>query len=322
MPFPILRTPFVVLSEIISLLEPNEIVTVSYCSSNVTRILKGHFRQRKSLEWRLFMTDRDFCGKVDIETSKNGKRINVLSAKHSSLLNGNQFMFSSKCPVLYFEDLRLGTEMIVNYVTDLFNLDVFAVVVDRYGIWAINWINNRQETILGGIELSPDSKHPWNADDTVDYVFRHVRFSHYCKIDVNVSDNFQFNGKLGPMKELNMRSCGHWVTLNNLMNFDVMKIVVPRSRLSVSDLNSFLRHWRAGGSPRLEWLHLNFEEHSFTERFDEDLEVVKTNERRVFRSSIDGMEWVFNGGYSIQRTDGVKAMIERASRWFVMTVWH
>ncbi|PIC37225.1 hypothetical protein B9Z55_015924 [Caenorhabditis nigoni] len=151
MPFPILRTPLVVLSESISLLEPNEIVTASFCSSNVTRLLKRHFQQKKLLEWRLFMTDCDSCGTVDIETSKNGKKINVISAKHISLLEGQTFMFSSKDPVLYFEDLRLGTTMIVNYVSDLFNLDVFNIVIDRNGIWAIDWINNRQEKMLGSI---------------------------------------------------------------------------------------------------------------------------------------------------------------------------
>ncbi|CAO4375704.1 unnamed protein product [Caenorhabditis nigoni] len=238
------------------------------------------------------------------------------------MLEGQKFMFSSKDPVLYFEDLRMGTTMIVNYVADLFNLDVFGIVIDGNGIWAIDWINNRQEKMLGSIDLSTNIYYDSNCDETVDYVLRNARISHYCKIYHDVSNNFKFNGKLGPLRRLIVRSYGHWVTLENLMNFDSHSILITGSRLSLSDFNSFLRHWRAGGSPRLEWLHLIFEVHSFRERFDEDLEVVKTDEVRLFRRSHDEGEWIFRGGYSIQRTDGAKAMIKCGTGWFLMGVWH
>ncbi|CAO4375705.1 unnamed protein product [Caenorhabditis nigoni] len=332
MPFPILRTPLVVLSEIISLLEPNEIVTASFCSSNVTRLLKGHFRLRKPLEWRLFMTDRDSCAKVDIKTSDNDKGITVMSVRPFSELSGelqaraarNGYILPLNTQFLTYhtEDQKMKTKSMVNHVTDLLNLDVFDVVIDTNGFWAIDWINNRQEMILGGIELSTDSKDHSNVDETVDYVLRNARVSHYCTIDGNVSDNFKFNEKLGPMKQLNMLSNGHWVTCENLMDFDCCMICIDGSRLSASDFNTFLRHWRAGGSPRLEWLHLSFEKRIFRERFDEDLEVARTNERRVFRSSSDSVERILRGGYSIQRLDGVKAMIQCGSGFFLMAVWH
>ncbi|UMM30984.1 hypothetical protein L5515_012645 [Caenorhabditis briggsae] len=151
---------------------------------------------------------------------------------------------------------------------------------------------------------------------------RHARVSRYCIIDDCVSDDFEFNGKLGPMRKLFIGSIGHWVTLNNLINFDVLFIRIQGSILSVSDLNSFLRHWRTGGSARLEWLYLNFEKGMFRETFDEDLEIVKTDEVRVYDRSSDALEWVFDGGYSIQRTDGVKAEIECGPGWFTMGVWH
>ncbi|CAR99879.1 Protein CBG26516 [Caenorhabditis briggsae] len=82
------------------------------------------------------------------------------------------------------------------------------------------------------------------------------------------------------MKQLWIRSNGHWVTCDNLMNFDCCYILIERSRLSISDLSSFLRHWRAGGSTCLEWLQLNFEKHTFQKWFDEDLKVLLTDEER------------------------------------------
>ncbi|PIC37235.1 hypothetical protein B9Z55_015928 [Caenorhabditis nigoni] len=323
MPFPILRTPFVVLSEIISLLEPNEIVTASFCSKNIRCLLKRHYQRGKPLEWRLLMINHDSWGRVSIETSKNGEQITVMSAKHISELQGHELKQNNeKCPVIYFEDLRLGTAMIVDYVTGLFRLDVFAVVMDSNGIWAIDWVNNRQEKMLGGVQLIKSLKYNSNADETLDYVLRNARFSLYFNLDYNVSDNFKFDGKLGPMKQLWIRSNGHWVTCDNLMNFDGLAIRIQGSKLSISDFNAFLRHWRAGASARLEYLYVSFEQETFIERFDDDLEVVETDEEKVFRRSFDGHETVFTGGYSIQRTDGVEAMIQCSPRWFLMGVWH
>ncbi|PIC37233.1 hypothetical protein B9Z55_015926 [Caenorhabditis nigoni] len=295
MPFPILRTPFIVLSEIISLLEPNEIVTASFCSKNVQRLLERHYQRRKPVEWRLVMQDYDSRGRVKIRTSEGGKGITVMSVRPISELseelqakakrNGYMLMFNTQFVTAYMENQMMTAKSVVNTIRQLFNLDVFAVVMDTNGTWAIDWINNRQEMILGGIEFYRNPKDHSNADETVDYVLRNARFSLYCNIDGNVSDNFKFNGKLGPMRQLWIKSNGHWVTCDNLMNFDSITILIEGSRLSVSDLNSFLRHWRAGASARLEYLRLIFEEHTFIERFDEELEVVKTDEKKIFRRS-------------------------------------
>ncbi|PIC37152.1 hypothetical protein B9Z55_015882 [Caenorhabditis nigoni] len=331
MPFPILRTPSVVLSEIISLLEPNEIVTASFCSKNVKHLLKRHYEQRKPLEWRLFMIDYKSWGRVDIKTSKDEEQITVLSADNLSELNepipishasnGYITTFEYNCLTWFMKDQVLGTKMIVDYVRDLFSIDIFGVILDRNRTWAIDWVNNRQEKILHDFVWYKTAECNLDADEILDYVLRNARASNYCCIEASVSDNFKFDGKLGPMRELYIRSNGHWITLNNIINFDSIEIVVRESRISVSDLNLFLRHWRAGGSSRLKLLHLYFEKHTFQEKFDEDLEVVKTNEERVYRRSCDGAEMIVYGGYSIQRTDGVKALIQCDLREFILAVW-
>ncbi|CAO4375667.1 unnamed protein product [Caenorhabditis nigoni] len=334
MPFPILRTPSVVLSEITSLLEPNEIVTASFCSKNLKHLLKKHFPRGKPLEWRLSMAIHGTWGRVSIRTSEGRKSIIVILAKHISEFKGRTLkentdgyereFASSKCPVLYFDDQELGSKTIVDYATDLFSLDINGLLADRKGIWAIDWINNRQEKMLERFKWNKNFKYNnSNADETVDSVLRNARVPLFCTIDDNVSDNYKFNGKLGPMTQLFIRSKGHWVTLNNLMNFDSFLIRIEGSRLSVPDLNSFLRHWRAGGSPRLTLFRLDFEsDRTFFENFDEDLEIVETNEVRRYRVVADSREFVAQGGYSIQRMDGVKATINFDIRTFTMIVWH
>ncbi|ULT97723.1 hypothetical protein L3Y34_005507 [Caenorhabditis briggsae] len=60
--------------------------------------------------------------------------------------------------------------------------------------------------------------------------------SHFYNIDGNVSGDFKFDGKLGPMKQLWIRSNGHWLTLNNLINFDVLFIRINGSPDSPSPI--------------------------------------------------------------------------------------
>ncbi|PIC36949.1 hypothetical protein B9Z55_015759 [Caenorhabditis nigoni] len=203
----------------------------------------------------------------------------------------------------------MGTKWIVDYITDLFNLDVYGLFIDTNGIWAIDWINDRQEKMLGSFKLLNTPKS--NSNAVLNYVLRNARASDFIVLDDMVPDNFQFDGILGPVNHLLIRSHGHWVTLDNLMTFDFTKIIVNGSRISASDVHSFLRHWRAGGSNRMTFLKLRFETDTNLENLEEVLNIIEDHLR-------NRAEW--NGDYSIQRNDGVKAGMRFGTRYFVMTV--
>ncbi|CAO4375546.1 unnamed protein product [Caenorhabditis nigoni] len=327
MPFPILRTPFIVQSEIISLLKPNQIVTVSFCSRIVNRLLKGHYQRMKPMEWKLVMADTDSLPHVSIETeykSKDDKTMIVIAAEDFSELNkstpipnkGYATTFATEYPVIYFKDRVMAVQWVVVYVTDLFNLDVYELAIDTNGFWAIDWLNNRQGKML--------VRFAWYGDEALDYVLRNARASEYYTLSGNVSDNYRFDGILGPANYLSISSNGHWVTLDNLMNFDFASIYVRRCRLSVPDLYAFIGHWLSGGSPRLTFLSLVFEnqldfEQLDLEHFEDELEVVERDVVGEFRLS-DGENIQFDEGYSIQRSDGVKAVIEFGEVAFVLMV--
>ncbi|PIC52706.1 hypothetical protein B9Z55_002700 [Caenorhabditis nigoni] len=329
MPFPILRTSFVVLSEVISLLEPNEMVTASLCSKNVRRLLKNHHQRRKPSKWRLSMVDQPNRGSVTIINGRNDNRTTVMMAKlHSELagathksveISGYKRTFEKGFPVLYFQDRVIGTKIIVDYVTDLFGLDIYGLVIDRNDYWTLDWINNRQERSLG-------HNYALNKDKTEDNVLV-VRTailsdsSDCVSTNANVSDNVR---NLRPPDVLVFDSNAHRATCDDLMKFDSMKLFIYFTRLSVSDMNTFLRHWRAGGSPRLAYLRVVFDENCpfFYENFDQDLELVETDEVRSFREIAEDEVEEIQGDYSIQRGDGVKATISCGRRQFVMVVWH
>ncbi|CAO4377268.1 unnamed protein product [Caenorhabditis nigoni] len=123
-------------------------------------------------------------------------------------------------------------------------------------------------------------------DEAAKYVFRNASTTKILVITVNLSENFQFAGQLGSLTDFSIWG-GHSVTCDNLMNIDATSICVCHSRLRFADINSFLGHWRSGGSARLEVVHVFFQENTFPEVFDADLEVVETDEVRVYPCSCE-----------------------------------
>ncbi|PIC44323.1 hypothetical protein B9Z55_004727 [Caenorhabditis nigoni] len=307
-------------------------LTVSFCSEKVRSLLKRHHQRREPFGWNLYMVGHECFGRIDIETPCHNLREPLLSAKHISearheseqeliQMNGYKREFSSDSPVLYFEDRVEGSKMIVEYVTDLFNRDIYGLTINRNDIWAITWINNRQKKKLYGLEIV-DNSSLMNSygDEPLRYILRDNCASGQYIFKHHVSENFRFDGKLGPGEELSICSNGHWVTLDNLINFDFNEIAVQNSRISVSDLHLFLKHWRSGGSHRLAYLSLGFETDRNFENFEEELELVETTDVVDPRIREEKMSFLLDG-YSIQRNDGVKATIRFGVRYFILIVW-
>ncbi|PIC37223.1 hypothetical protein B9Z55_015923 [Caenorhabditis nigoni] len=286
------------------------------------------------------MRNYDMMARVGIETSKDDKTkpkdaIEVISALHISeseppypyrqpipislASNGYMITFEEAYPYLYFEDQVNGSKMIVDYVADLFNLEIYGLEIDRWATYELDWINELQEKTLVRFEFMVNSSNDSFGNKSLDYVLRNAPASEYCILQGNVSNNFRFDGKLGPANHLFIQPNGHWVTLDNLINFDAISIVVRRCRLSVSDLYSFIRHWRTGGSRRLTFLRLEFENRRIFENFQNEFEVVGRDISGEYRLS-DGESWHFDHGYNIQRNDGVKAVIDFGADYFVMMV--
>ncbi|PIC37229.1 hypothetical protein B9Z55_015925 [Caenorhabditis nigoni] len=126
------------------------------------------------------MIESDSWGRVKIRTSKDGEQITVISAEHISelkqpkeiSLGSNRYIttFDTDIMYLYFEDREMGSKMNVDYVTDLFNLDIYGLEIDRNAIWALDWINERQEKMLARFDFLSFCDH--NRDEEFDYVLR------------------------------------------------------------------------------------------------------------------------------------------------------
>ncbi|PIC37030.1 hypothetical protein B9Z55_015813 [Caenorhabditis nigoni] len=268
------------------------------------------------------MIDDDSEEHVGIETSGRGEHI--ILAKRISGLNEPMSLGSNEygCILVYSEDQVMASKMVIDYVSGLFNLEVSGLTIDRNNIWAIDWINNRQEQVLEDFYIFGNNKYDGTGDEAMDHALRNVRASKYFTFEMNVSDNYRFDGNLEPGNRLLIYAYGHWVTLDNLLSFDFIEITVRGSRLSIPDLYSFIRHWRAGGSPRLKFLRLEFDHQLDFEHFEDELEVVERDIAGEYRSRDDHFQnWRFDHGYCIQRNDGVKTVIDFGGGHFVMMNW-
>ncbi|CAO4375601.1 unnamed protein product [Caenorhabditis nigoni] len=73
------------------------------------------------------------------------------------------------CIVVYSEDRVMASKMVVDYVSGLLNLEVSGLTIDRNNIWAIDWINNRQEQVLEDFYIFGNSKYDGTGDEAMDH---------------------------------------------------------------------------------------------------------------------------------------------------------
>ncbi|CAP38112.2 Protein CBG21252 [Caenorhabditis briggsae] len=242
-------------------------VSASLSSKNFKRVIKKRYQRASKLKLDVYIGCKRLIGTCQ-GVVLSADRISELNEEAHEPIDASRYKraFSSGFPVLYFEDRVMGTKMIVDYVTDLFRTSIDELYVDRNGIWAIDFINSRQNTPLAGLFLVTAKKEDPIADEEAEYVLRYSKTGELLDIHVKVSENFRFTA----------------------------------------------------------W-------------FDPELEIVETDEVRRYRYRYDylsycvscflclfsdGSEMEVQGGFSIQRMDGVNATIVCDIRLFCMVFWH
>ncbi|KAF1759131.1 hypothetical protein GCK72_015592 [Caenorhabditis remanei] len=158
-PFPLFHVPNLLLAKIINLIEPKTLVSLSLCSQKSHSVIKT---QRKlPIVGRLLVAGDD----KELLFRRFGRRNCVLSAhKFVSIFNidyegmesvkmgGQQvriemqrldgYLFS------YWDNAAEGLEIITDYVTNLFNIDVSEVWASKKSFHIIEHVNSRQKTPL------------------------------------------------------------------------------------------------------------------------------------------------------------------------------
>ncbi|EGT39793.1 hypothetical protein CAEBREN_20605 [Caenorhabditis brenneri] len=178
----------------------------------------------------------------------------------------------------YWIHKEVGTQTIIDYICDLFTMDVQRLSMQKPEAWFINFIKNRQtrplnEVFVNTVTLTEEET---KLILTLD--------SNLLEVYASIPENFQFNEKLPNGDYLHLEY-GHWVTLDHLMNSEITEFSISKSKLTELEINQFLKHLMAGGCPQLQVLSLEFHHfHLENVFFDIWDKVVEVTEKRRFQS--------------------------------------
>ncbi|KAF1759127.1 hypothetical protein GCK72_015588 [Caenorhabditis remanei] len=200
--------------------------------------------------------------------------------------------------ISYWHNTTDGLIETTNYVTNLFNIDVSEVRVFKDAINMIERMSRRQKKPLESVTALRIIA----SEEELIYILRDCKTSSQIEIRSYAPPNFRFSEKFRKIDFLYILY-GQWLTLDNLFTMDGIDIVLGYSNLSDSDLNVFLKHWLAGGCPRLKYLDAGIHSVNILQVLAGLLDnAVFVQKSRNYTSPF-GYTSILSDGYDIQRSD-------------------
>uniref|UniRef100_A0A1I7UIW9 F-box domain-containing protein n=2 Tax=Caenorhabditis tropicalis TaxID=1561998 RepID=A0A1I7UIW9_9PELO len=326
MSFPFLRAPQVILSIIVNLAEPNELICLSQCSKRAYNIVKTFRKKSKNVE--IYVDNLEHHLEVYLNCKLSCRLL------LDSSYDREQFV-RTKYPTtnLFGADFRLSFNMtgiwklkwddptsdgfltLMDWTSNLFRIDFKCVIINKDTIHRLIWVVRRQEYI--------DSVVSYRGHFTED----EIRFMMHLKVDKLHMDfvplTFKYPETL-PNRSRFSVTFGFWLTLNHLMTSNFEQLNFALSSLTNSDFSQFLRHWLAGGNGRMKTLVVQFNDANLNEITRGIENIIPNGDRREeVYCPLAGRELIMNDRLYLRRGDGVLAtcsVIERPKR-FVFAVW-
>ncbi|EFO95903.1 hypothetical protein CRE_17587 [Caenorhabditis remanei] len=324
--FPLLRVPYVPLRRIIDFMDPDALVSLSFCSQKSHSVIKTQRRTpfngrlcvsevyENNLSFRAFR-NRDCVLVVrDFLFFHNSERINYVK------MNGQDVPVQVHCSdgnlISYWHNTTDGLIEATNYVTNLFNIDVSEVrVFDAINV--IEQMSRRQKKPLESVTALRIIA----SEEELIYILRDCQCSSQISIRSDAPSNFRFSNNFRRIDFLYILH-GQWVTIDNLLTMDGIVISLGYSNLSDRDLNVFLKHWLAGGCPRLKYFKAGIHSVNILQVLAGLLDNAVFVQKSRNYTSPSGYTSILSDGYDIQRSDGVTATVHyHPPLTFVIAVW-
>ncbi|EFP06921.1 hypothetical protein CRE_16498 [Caenorhabditis remanei] len=328
-PFPLFRLPYVPLRKIIDFMDPDALVSLSFCSQKSHSVIKTQrrapFAGRLCVSWAnrdvLFHSVNNLTRVLracyDWHHSYSNK---INHVKMNGLYVPVRVHPSDGYLVSCWENETKGMKTITQYVTDLFNIDVSEVWASKQSFHMIEWVNRRQKTPLKKVIYMACSIWP-SENKKMIYLLRDCTILTEICICSDAPLDFRFSGNFRRIDSLYI-SYGQWVTIDNLLTMDGIDIILKSSSLSNSDMNVFLKHWLSGGCPRLKLFGAKTGSVDILQVLDGLLHNAVFVENRRNYTSPFGHQWILWDGYDIQRADGVTATVHyQPLGALVIAVW-
>ncbi|EFO94721.1 hypothetical protein CRE_12291 [Caenorhabditis remanei] len=323
---PLLCVPYVPLKKIIDFMEFSSLVSMSLCSQKCQSVIKTY--RRKSIDWRLyvscfthfFLSFHKFCHHQfvvvasGLQKMTNRTRFVEMNGQNVALTVNEEKGFLET----HWKDEVNGLKILTDYVTQLFNIDVLEITFNRKNIWMIDWVNSRQQSHVTSVYCED-----WKdtlTEDELTHILRDCPASFRTVIYPSPPPNFQFRENFRSIDYLSI-SDGSWVTIDNLLTMDGREIMLFKSSLTSININTLLKHWLAGGSPRLKLFSAKTVNLDLDALFA-DINVVLVESLRQYTSPSQ-IKCRFSFGYDLRRKDGVTATVHyyRPDGGIIIAVW-
>uniref|UniRef100_A0A1I7U1T0 FBA_2 domain-containing protein n=1 Tax=Caenorhabditis tropicalis TaxID=1561998 RepID=A0A1I7U1T0_9PELO len=327
MTFPFFRVPQIVQSIIVNLAEPYELICLTQCSKRAYKLVKTY---RKTSENVKIVVDIEntvkvyFDRKMSCRLSLDSKYGNQELARReypTTNLFGADFclsLFLSNIWKLKWDDPTTdGVLTLLDWVTDLFQVDVRGLDISEDTVHRWKWVESRQERIkslyLSGGRYSKNDISNMIHSNSDNLLFMYI------------TPRIEYSGIL-PSRTSFVSGNGFSFTRNPLMTSDFVHLSISDSTITDADVNQFLKHWLAGGNSRLKTASLPVDSRDLDD-ITYGIEGIHGNFETEVYWTIFGrkLTFYFRRLY-LRRADGVMAtcyIIENSCRRneFVLAVW-
>uniref|UniRef100_A0A1I7UK15 F-box domain-containing protein n=1 Tax=Caenorhabditis tropicalis TaxID=1561998 RepID=A0A1I7UK15_9PELO len=248
--FRLFQLPQVALKEMLKLIDLNELFILSLCSRRSSQYVKLYYN--KSLKWWMALYTYK-PSPPEVRNGQAGSYQTIVVVKESTELQYTEnvtvgdhtvpFVKTPESCELYWDDQRVGLKIVVEYICELFNSFPSSLVTQLPFLWMIELMNNP-------ISITHvETFHP-NWDDGLPLREEECKYlittCKSCVFILNIifPEGFIYTGPFGK-HELFVISHGSWITVDNLISMGetCIEINIRESKLTVADLNSFMKSW-------------------------------------------------------------------------------
>ncbi|EFP11786.1 hypothetical protein CRE_26747 [Caenorhabditis remanei] len=256
---PLLRTPHVVIREVLKLFHFKDLVLFSLCSKRTHRLVKLHNNRYNGNELHVncdTVPEVGWCrtgdrsayallGVSNMAEAISEKKEEIVEIRGHRVPIGYDHLL--KIWVTYWDDPILGMKTVVEFLSDALKCPPVRIIFERKSMWAIDWANS-----IGVTTVFSDSNESFSEGEYA-YILQNCAAPTLDlltnPVDVHL---YRYTGHFLERDTIRIGN-GMWMTLDNLLSLNCAEINLEFTRLlTYDDLNEFLKQWLAGKFPRLE----------------------------------------------------------------------